>query len=223
MIQQWNHNGTVFTSASEGRQISVHRASSDSAPQVHFSLHAPDSEPVVVRLEMQSVKYLNAQGRSRSLAFRPGSPVVHDATVRVTDLLDSAEGVQVAGCYRLEPGGLDADFELTTLGPVEEMTLQVSCEAEGGIWRIEQSPDTAARQVLATVGSGGTAVALFVDLGDGGGVELAEPNRLQLNFFCQPLEKGVVLVARIGVRNVSELQGPLEDHFHEWQAQRAFL
>lgn len=224
MTDRWNPTETGFSFAHATCEGRVETATAGRPHAIHFHTTA-ETPDLAAWVEFQSITYSNSQGRSRRLNFRPGRPILQDATLSLVDLVDSAEGVQAAAGYRLHSDSLNLEMELTTIGTVDDLTLHVDCHATGGEWQLFQPDPLVASQIVAKVVGKKTGLLLMADLGDFGATESPAPGHLQLSFLRSPLEKGVVMVARLCLRSFDPKcsQGDIDAAFNDWLSERAFL
>ncbi|MGL4465291.1 MAG: hypothetical protein ACRC1K_24310 [Planctomycetia bacterium] len=136
------------------------------------------------------------------------APFVFSATA-----LPSAVGLSLTAQVVPFVGGWTADFCLKTHEEVDAVELGVIARlTRGGRW----TPVDDAVGATAVVGVEGAPV-VYVDPADGGGVT-ATGDVLEVRLFRQPLERGVILVGRIGV-----FHPETAPTFADWLDQRTYL
>lgn len=178
----------------------------------------------IVTLDWQRLSYVNSDGRSRELRFNRGRTEIQDGNLMVSELLESVEGVRATACYRFSNDAVRLDVELVTRASVEDLALTMTVHSQAGT--ITQHPIAEHPSLFATtLGSGEAAYLLLAELGDHGSVEALDSAQVRWVLLRQNLEKGVVLVARVGLLSIEPgmEESQLARLATDWLQEREFL
>ena len=201
--------------------------------------------PLNRAFELGPVRWVDQAGVAHEAPVCPERLCLAQPTLELTSSVAAEIGLQLVARLTGSADGLSAELGVQTEEPVEDLSLDV-----GFAWQqaqFELATVAAGELVLGTpydARTGGLGwlrneqrplLSFRADLMERGVVRLDQQlasgssslanGRLRYSFFCRPLEKGILLVARLTVQQIPAESTFLElgDGYRAWLQERSFL
>lgn len=244
----WTESTATSHFASPGLRGTAHFPP-ESAPSLDLSLPVSGKSSaegeLTISLKLGPISYIDTRDQhqmAQPRASAASSAYVQPPALVVPTSLDTAVGLQLSTRFLLDESRhrLDAEFRLQTIQPVQAVSLLVSVEVGEGLplqavestLNHESSAGGIGVRRKAAIHQIGGAL-LLADLGESGTYQMAKSDRgslLSYNFFQQSLEKGVILVGRLGLVGPANFlesadEGPqqLQNVAGQWFAEHTYL
>jgi hypothetical protein len=209
------------------------------ARSVHVRFQCSAGTGLEQAFDLGRLRFREADGGQRNVRPVPAEAYLQEPQLVVRPLVENAVGLQLALRFHTIANGLEAEIRLQTVETVDEVSQEISFAFRGlrvefpleGLTAIRPEGSIAARrsQVALFRDAAGRALVLLVEGGENAeagfttGVE--GEHRLLYRLFRRPLEKGVILVARMAVCAPEPVLAAAElaDFDRAWRRQTPFL
>lgn len=243
----WNES-TAQSTFPIGAALGTVHSKPDTPPQIEIPLAAGGPS---LQISLGNLEYTDPRGHHQYVSPRTSgksAPYVQPPALVVPISLDTSVGLQLSlRCLLNATGtGLDLELRLQTIETIDSVALEVTLAAPEGVSleAIDFPPESPAAATSApkrrpivhqtqAAGSSPEGLLITADVGETGRLHAAggpgDPENhssqggpLCYNFFRQSLEKGVILVGRLGLHLLDGCATPAA--FAEtWMAEHPYL
>lgn len=165
-----------------------------------------NSSADVLRLRPTSLRFRVEHRADEQVVPIVGSPLIQPPFLITPYEVSSDAGFSLTSFARADSAGLDVDFRLTTTATLEHVALETEWEWSGASQERLPGPadstgaSTRSLRLDRFTFENGEHCAIISDPGEFGRTSIVE-NRLVVELFGEPLEKGVLLVGRFAIRD----------------------
>lgn len=201
---------------------------SRTAPGLAIRIHAK-GQGTLATLSLGDL-WIESDQSNRALRPTPSNAYVQEPYLVVP--LELADPAGLSATLRIAPkiDRLTIELRLQTVDTLDYLCQHLALDWNDGPLEVETRPTSlGALEALAIIGrsiaASGRVWNVFFDVGESGAIEPVAEQGLDVRCFRQPLEKGVILVARLGIQPASLCAaGPLaESPWDAWVAETIYL
>lgn len=217
MAESWTLESPILQSTTGSMRTSID-SSRRAAPSINFDYRRS------FVLQFEDIRYRVPEGQTEIARPASSSYLVQEPYVVMPQRLESDVGLRmIAQVLRAEEGVI-VDVRLETIADLESVILSASFGQANGPSTALRTIQTDTRPIMEMLDDNEIVGIAVGDLGEAGRVN-STPNGVNLSFFDQSLEKGVILVGRWGVipRRPHESTSSLRERASHCLRQASFL